>query len=201
LLDGPQRRDVTPESLTKKIRIRRGRFTRGLRRGFTLIELMIVVAILGILAAVAIPAFVKYMRRAKTSEAVDKLSYLYRMSAVYYSHERSGRSATGAMLPQQFPVSAGITPTSVPAATRVTDTPTTWSQPTWEALAFNLSDPHYYSYQYESSGSGTTAQFTARALGDLDGDGTLSTFERSGGATSTYEVQGSQGVWMYNDNE
>ena len=37
-------------------------------RGFTLIELMIVVAILGILAVVAIPAFVRYMRVAKTAE-------------------------------------------------------------------------------------------------------------------------------------
>jgi len=33
-------------------------------KGFTLIELMIVVAILAILAVVAVPAFVKYMRRA-----------------------------------------------------------------------------------------------------------------------------------------
>ena len=38
-------------------------------KGFTLIELMIVVAILGILAVVAVPALQKYMRRAKTAEA------------------------------------------------------------------------------------------------------------------------------------
>ncbi len=53
--------------------------------GFTLVELMVVVAIIGLLSAVAIPNFRKYQAKAKTSEAKLQLSAVYTALQAWYS--------------------------------------------------------------------------------------------------------------------
>src|SRR2546425_4627398 len=71
-------------------------------RGFTLIELMIVVAIIGILAAVAIPAFMKYIRRAKTVEATMNVRKLFDSSVAYYEGEHA--YTVGTIMAKRFPI-------------------------------------------------------------------------------------------------
>jgi len=59
------------------------------RKGFTLIELMIVVAIIGILAAIAIPNFLKFQAKSKQSEAKTNLKGIYTAETGYFGENNS----------------------------------------------------------------------------------------------------------------
>src|SRR5450755_3559137 len=60
-----------------------------LARGFTLIELMIVVAIIGLLAALAIPNFIKFQAKARQSEAKSNLKAVYTAQKAYYGDKQT----------------------------------------------------------------------------------------------------------------
>lgn len=159
--------------------------------GFTLIELMIVVAILAILSVVAVPAFIKYMRKAKTAEAVDMLDKIYKGGADYYSTPRVSEN-DASKLDCQFPADQGITPVEATCCgnnggpdtnndDRCDANPDLWTELTWSALKFQISEEHYFQYSFDQNDkTESEAQFTANAHADLDCDASFSTFQRYG---------------------
>jgi prepilin-type N-terminal cleavage/methylation domain-containing protein len=172
-------------------------------KGFTLIELMIVVAIIGILAAVAIPAFMKYIRRSKTTEASMNVRKMYDSSVSYFEAEHSDSSGT--ILAKQFPTSAGPSPAANhccgQAGAKCTPSNAYWTAATWTALNFSVDDPFYYWYSYTSSGTDTGSKFQADAFGNLNCDSTYSTYERLGSVDSQFNVTGGSGLYIVNDIE
>jgi type IV pilus assembly protein PilE len=73
-------------------------------RGFTLIELMIAVAIVGLLATIAYPAYTQYVRRGKIVEALGELATLRVRLEQHYQDNRhygSSASACGVSMPTQ----------------------------------------------------------------------------------------------------
>ena len=173
------------------------------KRAFTLIELMIVVAIIGILAAVAIPAYARYIRRSKTTEPLLNLRKMFDAATLYYQGERS--DAVGNVLAKQFPSPRPDTPPlgfcCVSPGGKCVPSPLYWSNPTWQALHFGVDDPFYYSYQFVSAGTDRTATFDAVAHGDLNCDTSYSTYERSGSIDVAGNVTPSPGLHVVNDIE
>jgi type IV pilus assembly protein PilA len=173
--------------------------------GFTLIELMIVVAIIGILAAVAIPAFMKYIRRSKTVEASNNISKLYQSSVAYYETEHANLAQQ--IVPRQFPVANAETPGVNPCCGQPGDkcNPQTaaasWQTPTWSSLNFSVDDPFYFWYRYDSAGTDKASNFSAWAFGNLNCDTVYSTFMRGGHVDANNNVTGGSGLYTVNEIE
>lgn len=184
------------------------------KRAFTLIEVMIVVAILGILASVAVPALLGYIRRSKAAEVPNNLKTMYYQTRAYFDVERSLRTGTvhgtkclvdeaGASFLE--PASPG----SVKQRFRAT------SHPSWLAMGFTIEEPVYYGYTFLTDktpvggtncvppGGGATEGnvYTLRAHGDLDDDGTLSTFELSVYLDSAVELTRAKSFYIIDETE
>jgi type II secretory pathway pseudopilin PulG len=126
-----------------------------------LIELMIVVAIIGILAAVAIPAFMDYMKKSKKTEASLQLNKIAKNSKVYYNTQSTFVTQNGALLPSAW------------AACKGTPTANEWLDGAgWQNLDFQVDENNLFQYLYTGGAQNASAQ----ARGDLDCDGVSITY-------------------------
>ena len=166
------------------------------KKGFTLIELMIVVAIIGILAAIAIPAFIKYVKQSKTSEAGLNLKTLAEGAAAYY--ETDHYTTTGLPVSErQFPTNdqtfangaQKLNPANNPKGTKHNVQQADWNVEPWKSSKFSIAKPHYYRYRYQPTNvANATDRFSTRAEGDLDADDSTSRFNVNASTNNSGEI-------------
>jgi len=128
-------------------------------------------AIFGSVLAVAVPAFVRNLHASRLVEPTEGLGRIAAQAAAIAASEPAETA---------YPDSVGLTPAQVPRGGPVTDPPGTWDHPTWRVLDVVFTNPHSYSFAFESRDAPGKATYRAVANGDLDGDGLVSTFEISG---------------------
>ncbi len=164
------------------------------QQGFTLIELMIVVAIIGILAVLAIYGVRKYLANAKTAEARNSLGQMGKDQSTEYEKESMAGVALApggvAGVSRSLCLTAGPVPAlaanikgqkyqssqAAGADWNVGD-----SKTGFPCLKFAMNDPQYYMYSFITVGPAIAGgTWAGQAQGDLNGDGNLSTFTLNG---------------------
>jgi type IV pilus assembly protein PilA len=148
------------------------------QEGFTLVELMIVVAIIGVLAALAIYGVSRYLKHSKTAEASRNLASMETGSKNAYQQDTDQNGNGTGPYVHMFCGSSAKTPATTPKAAKDKGD---YTGDGWKCLKFSVNEPQFYSYTYATnSKTGIDAVYTATANGDLDGNGTESTFELAG---------------------
>ncbi|MEM7608641.1 MAG: hypothetical protein AAF411_25075, partial [Myxococcota bacterium] len=168
-----------------------------------------------ILAAIAIPAFINYIKRSKTSEASANLKSLFTGATGYWSQER-GQAALVARGAAAIAVTRCIAADAVTGnAPSQNKTAIDWtadaSAPTFEVLDSQISDPIYYQYSVDGTGTVTAACgddtaasgqiYDLSAAGDLDGDGVLSNFELLVGVDNSGNLYRNAAIFRQNELE
>jgi type IV pilus assembly protein PilA len=151
-----------------------------MKEGFSLIELMIAVAIVGVLAVLAVYGTQKYLANAKSTEARNMLGQLAKDAST---------TMFGTDPPSFCGSASNQVPASVPRGEKYLSKAAEWNTGSntagWRCLGFSIEQPQYYAYTYAAlSTNGVRGGFLAQAYGDLNGDGVTSTFTVEGSAYS-----------------
>jgi len=126
------------------------------RHAFTLIELMIALAIIGVLTTAAIPSFLRYQLRSRSSEALVNLSAIAKTQEIFFAEH-------GAFVGVASPV-----PATAPGSRR-----SAWVRGSeFDTLGWTPEGSVQFQYQVVAdTNAAGSVRFTAEARGDVDGNG------------------------------